>query len=50
MVELVKAYHELTEEIDKSEGVEHWSDGLRYMVEYLFPVKTKPSATRGFNF
>ena len=36
--------------IDKSEGVEHWSDGLRYMVEYLFPVKTKPSATRGFNF
>lgn len=25
--------------IDKSKGIEHYSDGLRYLVEYLFPVK-----------
>ena len=36
--------------IDKSAGVEHWSDGLRYMIEYLFPVRGVTSAKRGFNY
>lgn len=37
--------------IDKSEGVEHFSDGIRYSVEFLFPVQhgTK-RISRGFNF
>lgn len=40
-----------TATICKKEGVEHWTDGLRYAVEYLFPVRggTKVSA-RGFGF
>ena len=40
-----------TATIDKSEGVEHYSDGIRYGVEYLFPVQqgTRPVA-RGFKF
>jgi hypothetical protein len=40
-----------TATIDKKEGVEHWTDGLRYAVEYLFPVRggTK-TTTRGFGF
>jgi len=40
-----------TATIDKKEGVEHWTDGLRYAVEYLFPVRggTKVT-TRGFGF
>lgn len=25
--------------IDKSEGVEHFSDGVRYLAEYLYPIK-----------
>ena len=37
--------------IDKSEGVEHFSDGIRYATEYLFPVlATGPRVTRGFSF
>lgn len=37
--------------IDKSEGVEHFSDGVRYGVEYLFPVRAgKKTTARGFNF
>ncbi len=37
--------------IDKSEGIEHFSDGVRYGIEYLFPVHqgTKRIA-RGFGF
>lgn len=40
-----------TATISKKEGVEHWTDGLRYAVEYLFPVRggTKVT-TRGFGF
>jgi hypothetical protein len=29
-----------TAAIDKTDGVEHYSDGVRYAVEYLFPVKS----------
>jgi hypothetical protein len=37
--------------LDKSEGVEHFSDGIRYGVEYLFPVQQGTKRTiRGFNF
>jgi hypothetical protein len=37
--------------IDKSEGVEHFSDGIRYGVEYLFPVNQGTKRTsRGFSF
>jgi hypothetical protein len=37
--------------IDKSEGIEHFSDGIRYGVEYLFPVQAGTKRTvRGFNF
>lgn len=40
-----------TATIDKSEGVEHFSDGIRYSVEYLFPVHTgKKQVARGFGF
>jgi hypothetical protein len=37
--------------IDKSEGAEHYSDGVRYGVEYMFPITagTKKTA-RGFGF
>jgi hypothetical protein len=40
-----------TATIDKSEGVEHFSDGIRYMTEMLFPIHagTKRSK-RGFGF
>jgi hypothetical protein len=40
-----------TATICKKEGVEHWTDGLRYAVEYLFPVRggTKVT-TKGFGF
>jgi hypothetical protein len=35
-----------TATIDKKPGVEHFSDGVRYPMEYLFPIKTftKPTA------
>jgi len=38
-------------QINKSEGVEHYSDGVRYGTEYLFPVRRGTKSTaRGFNF
>ncbi len=37
--------------IDKSEGAEHFSDGVRYGVEYLFPLHQGTKRTsRGFTF
>ena len=37
--------------IDKAEGIEHWTDGIRYAIEYLFPVKSHTKRThRGFQF
>lgn len=37
--------------IDKSESIEHFSDGVRYGTEYLFPVLSGTKRThRGFNF
>jgi len=37
--------------IDKTEGVEHFSDGIRYKVEYLFPITNVLKRTsRGFTF
>lgn len=40
-----------TATIDKSEGVEHFSDGIRYGIEYLFPVHQGTKRTsRGFHF
>jgi len=37
--------------IDKSEGVEHYSDGIRYGTEFLFPVLAgSKTVSRGFNF
>jgi len=40
-----------TATIDKSEGVEHYTDGIRYGVEYMYPVQTGTKVTkRGFNF
>ena len=40
-----------TASIDKTENVEHFSDGVRYLVEYLFPVRSGSKTTlRGFGF
>lgn len=40
-----------TATIDKSESIEHFSDGLRYGIEYLFPVNAGTRRTvRGFGF
>jgi len=37
--------------ICKKEGVEHWTDGLRYAIEYLFPIRSGTKVTtKGFNF
>lgn len=37
--------------IDKKEGVEHWSDALRYAVEYLYPIRAGTAVVkRGFGF
>jgi hypothetical protein len=37
--------------IDKSEGVEHFSDGIRYMCEYRFPIVAgSKRVSRGFGF
>jgi hypothetical protein len=37
--------------IDKTEGIEHYSDGVRYGTEFLFPVEAGVRKTaRGFNF
>ena len=33
--------------IDKSKGVEHFSDGVRYICEFLYPIgKHKPQIIR----
>jgi hypothetical protein len=32
--------------IDKKEGVEHFSDGVRYITEYLYPVTNKKSPVK----
>jgi len=40
-----------TATIDKKEGVEHFSDGVRYATEYRFPIRSaKRASSRGFNF
>jgi len=40
-----------TATIDKKEGVEHWSDGLRYAIEFLFPIRAGTKVTaKGFAF
>ncbi len=40
-----------TATIDKKEGVEHFSDGIRYSIEYLAPIRySKKSVKRGFSF
>jgi hypothetical protein len=40
-----------TATIDKSEGVEHFSDSVRYATEYLFPVQSGTKRVhRGFKF
>jgi hypothetical protein len=37
--------------LDKSEGIEHYSDGVRYIVEFLFPIKGyHKGSARGFTF
>jgi len=37
--------------ISKKEGVEHFSDGVRYITEYLFPIHAGTKvAARGFGF
>lgn len=40
-----------TATIDKSKGEEHFSDGVRYPMEYLFPIRNNKKVTaRGFGF
>jgi hypothetical protein len=40
-----------TATIDKKAGVEHFSDGVRYPMEYLYPIQSgKKPVARGFNF
>jgi len=40
-----------TATIDKSMGVDHFSDGIRYMIEYMYPIKLNNKLTaRGFGF
>ena len=40
-----------TATIDKTESIEHYSDGIRYGIEYLFPIQTGTKVvSRGFNF
>jgi hypothetical protein len=37
--------------IDKSENIEHFSDGIRYATEYLYPIQTGGKrVSRGFTF
>lgn len=37
--------------IDKSEGIEHYSDGVRYAMEFLYPAHVAGKrASRGFSF
>jgi hypothetical protein len=38
-------------QISKAEGIEHWTDALRYAVEYLFPLRAgTKSVSKGFMF
>jgi hypothetical protein len=40
-----------TATIDKKENIEHFSDGVRYGIEYMFPIQShKRVIARGFNF
>jgi len=40
-----------TATIDKKAGIEHFSDGVRYGTEYLFPIRAHSKRTsKGFNF
>ena len=39
-----------TAAIDKSENVEHYSDGVRYFTEYEFPIAKQVTAKRGKRF
>jgi hypothetical protein len=39
-----------TAKIDKSGGDEHFSDGIRYITEYLFPIRSGIKVSSGFNF
>lgn len=40
-----------TATIDKSEGIEHYSDGIRYATEFLFPVGAgRKTTAKGFGF
>lgn len=40
-----------TATIDKAEGIEHWSDAIRYPTEFLFPVlAAQKRVSQGFNF
>lgn len=40
-----------TATIDKSGNIEHYSDGIRYLIEYLFPIRNgKKKTSRGFGF
>ena len=36
--------------IDKSNGVEHFSDGIRYIVEYHWPIRGKVRVAKGSRF
>jgi hypothetical protein len=36
--------------IDKSEGIEHYSDGVRYATEYLFPISRDAKVRTGKTF
>jgi len=40
-----------TATIDKTQGVEHYTDGIRYFIDYLWPLtRTKPVIRQSFNF
>jgi len=40
-----------TATIDKRENIEHSSDGVRYQIEYLFPIRNgQKTSFRGFKF
>jgi hypothetical protein len=40
-----------TATIDKSEGIEHFSDGLRYFMQYRYPILShRKKVARGFGF
>jgi hypothetical protein len=40
-----------TATIDKTENLEHYSDGVRYATEFLFPIKaSRKRVAKGFGF